>query len=63
MAKIQVHRDWENEIKQYQQMKERLKKKYIRKLRMILKPDLHAKNKITEIGALAFPVLRHLSYY
>jgi len=39
-------------------MKERLKKEYTRRLRMILKSELHAKDKIREIGALAVPVLR-----
>ena len=39
-------------------MKERLKKKYTRRLIMILKSELKAKNKITSIGALAVPVLR-----
>jgi hypothetical protein len=33
-----------------QQMKERLKKDYTRRLRMILKSELNAKNKITAIG-------------
>ena len=41
---------------QHQQMKERLKKKYGRRLRMILK---YARNKITAIGARAVPVLRY----
>jgi hypothetical protein len=40
-------------------MKERLKKEYTRRLRMILKSELNAKNKITAIGALAVPVLRY----
>jgi len=44
---------------QHQQMKERLKKKYTRRLSMILKSDLNAKNKITAIGALAVPVLKY----
>jgi hypothetical protein len=26
---------------------------------MLLKPELHAKNKVTEIGAFALPVLRY----
>jgi hypothetical protein len=38
-------------------MKERLKKEYTRRLRMILKSELNAKNKITAIGTLAVPVL------
>jgi hypothetical protein len=39
-------------------MKERLKKEYSRRLRMILKSELNSKNKIT-IGALAVTVLRY----
>jgi hypothetical protein len=44
---------------QHLQMKEKLKKEYTRRLRMILKSELNAKNRITVIGALAVPVLRH----
>jgi hypothetical protein len=44
---------------QHQQMKEGLKKKYNRRLRIILKFELNAKNSITAIGALALPVLRN----
>jgi hypothetical protein len=44
---------------QHQQMKERLKNEYIRRLRMILKSELNAKNKITAIGTLAIPLLRY----
>ena len=44
---------------QHQQMKERLQQEYRRRLRMILKSELNAKNKITAIGALAVPVLRY----
>jgi hypothetical protein len=40
-------------------MKESLKKKYTGRLRMILKPELNTKNKITAIGASAVPVLRY----
>jgi hypothetical protein len=40
-------------------MKERLKQEYNRRLRMILKSELNARNKITAIGALAFSVLRY----
>ena len=43
----------------HQQMKERLKQEYSRRLRMILKSELNAMNKITAIGALAVPVLRY----
>jgi len=39
-------------------MKERLKQEYNRRLRMILKSELNARNKITAIGALAVPVMR-----
>jgi len=40
-------------------MKERLKQEYGKRLRMILKSELNARNKITAIGALAVPVLRY----
>ena len=40
-------------------MKERLKREYNRRLRMILKSELNARNKITAIGAIAVPVLRY----
>jgi hypothetical protein len=40
-------------------MKERLKQEYNRRLRMILKSERNARNKITAIGALAVPVLRY----
>jgi len=49
----------ESEGIQHQQMKERLKQEYNRRLRMILKSELNARNKITAIGALAVPVLRY----
>jgi len=39
-------------------MKERLKHEYSRRLRMILKSELKARNKITAIGALVLPILR-----
>ena len=48
----------ESEDIQHQQMKERLKQEY-RRLSMILKSELNARNKITAIGALAVPVLRY----
>jgi hypothetical protein len=52
---------WIEEIDgiQHQQMKERLKKEYTRRLRMILKSELNAKNKTTAIGTLGLPVLRY----
>ena len=40
-------------------MKERMKKEYSKKLRMILKSEVNARNKITAIGALVVPVLRY----
>jgi hypothetical protein len=39
-------------------MNERLKKEYTRGLRMVLKSELNAKNKIIATGALDLPVLR-----
>jgi len=49
----------ESEGIQRQQMKERLKEEYSRIVRMILKSELNAKNKITATGALTAPVLRY----
>ena len=49
----------ESEAIQHQQIKERLKQEYRSRLRMILKSELNARNKITAIGALAVPVLRY----
>jgi hypothetical protein len=40
-------------------MKERFKKEYTKRLRMILTSDLDAKNKITAIVALAVQALRY----
>jgi len=48
----------ESEGIQRQQKKERLKQEYRRRLRMILKYELNARNKIRVTGALAVPVLR-----
>jgi len=48
----------ENEGVQHQQMKEKLKQEYSRRLRMILKCELNTRDKITAIGALAVRVLR-----
>jgi hypothetical protein len=36
-----------------------MEQEYNRRLRMILKSELNARNKITAIGALAVPVLRY----
>jgi hypothetical protein len=44
---------------QHQQMKERLKQEYNRRVRMVLKSELNTRNKITAIGALAVPILRY----
>jgi len=41
-------------------MKERLKQENSRRLRMILKYERNARNKITATGALAVPVLRYI---
>ena len=49
----------EKDSMQHQQMKERLQQEYRRRLRMMLKSELNAKNKITATGALAVPVLRY----
>jgi len=46
----------ESEGIQHQQMKQRLQQEYSRRLRMILKSELNARNKITAIGALAVRV-------
>jgi hypothetical protein len=48
----------ESEGIQHQEIKVILKLEY-RRLRMILKSELNARNKITAIGALAVPVLRY----
>jgi len=44
-------------------MKERLEKEYSRRLRMILKSELNARNKIAATGALTVPVLRYRLWY
>ena len=49
----------ESEGIQHQQMKERLKQEYSRRLRIILKSELNARNKIKAVGALAVPILRY----
>jgi hypothetical protein len=49
----------ESEGMQHQQMKERLKQEYRWRLRMMLKTELNATNKVTATGALAVPVLRY----
>jgi len=44
---------------QHKNEKEKLKKEYLRRLRLVLSTELSAKNKIQAIGSLAVPVLRH----
>jgi hypothetical protein len=44
---------------QHEQMKNGLKKEYTRRLRMILKYEFNANNKIAAIGTSAIPVLRY----
>jgi hypothetical protein len=39
--------------------KEKVKKEYMRRFRLVLGTKLSAKNKIQAIGSLAVPVLRH----
>jgi hypothetical protein len=39
--------------------KEKLKKEYVRRLRLIFNTELSAKNKMQAIGSLAVPVLRY----
>ena len=53
----------ESEGIQHQQMKERLKQEYSRRLRMILKPELNARNKIKAIGALEGPSIEVQFWY
>jgi hypothetical protein len=44
---------------EHKKEKDRLKKEYIRRLRLILSTELSAKNKMQAIGSLAIPVLRY----
>jgi len=44
---------------QHKNEKEKLKKEYLRRLRLVLCTELSAKNKIQAIGSLAVPVLRY----
>jgi hypothetical protein len=50
-------RSEECEDMKYQKVKEKLKKEYTIRLRLILKSQLNAKNKITEIEELGVQVL------
>lgn len=49
----------ENHQIEHKKEKERLKKEYVRRLRLILNTELNAKNKMQAIGSLAVPVLRY----
>ena len=44
---------------QHKDEKEKLKKEYLRRLRLVLDTELNAKNKIQATGSLAVPVLRY----
>ena len=44
---------------QYKNEKEKLKKEYLKRMRLVLGTELSAKNKIQAIGSLAVPVLRY----
>ena len=44
---------------QHKNEKEKLKKEYLRRVRLVLGTELSAKNKIQAIGSLAVPVLRY----
>ena len=44
---------------QHKNEKEKLKKEYLRRLRLVLGTELSAKNKIQAFGSLAVPVLRY----
>ena len=46
---------------QHKNEKEKLKKEYLRRLRLFLSTELSAKNKIQATGSLAVPVLRYSS--
>ncbi|PNF33084.1 hypothetical protein B7P43_G16085, partial [Cryptotermes secundus] len=49
----------ENHQIEHKKEKERLKKEYVRRLRLILNTELNAKHKMQAIGSLAVPVLRY----
>jgi hypothetical protein len=48
----------ENHNIEHKNEKEKLKKEYVRRLRLILNTELRAKNKMQATGSLAVPVLR-----
>ena len=43
----------------YKNEKEKLKKEYLRRMRLVSGTELSAKNKIQALGSLEIPVLRH----
>jgi hypothetical protein len=49
----------ENHNIEYKNEKEKLKKEYVRRLRLILNTELSAKNRMQAIGSLAVPVPRY----
>jgi hypothetical protein len=49
----------ENHNIEHKNEKEKLKKEYVRRLRLTLNTELGAKNKMQAIGSLAVPVLRY----
>ena len=44
---------------QHKNEKEKLRKEYLRRLRLVLSTELGAKNEIQAVGSLAVPVLRY----
>jgi hypothetical protein len=49
----------ESHDREHKNEKERLKKEYLRRLRLVWNTELSAKNKIQVVGELAVPVLRY----
>jgi hypothetical protein len=49
----------ENHNIEHIEEKERLKKEYVRRLRLFINTELSIKNKLQPIGSLAVPVLRY----
>jgi hypothetical protein len=49
----------ENHVREHKNEKEKLKKQYARRLRLIFNTELSAKNKMQANGSLAVPVLRY----
>jgi hypothetical protein len=49
----------ENHKIEHENEKEKLKKAYVKTLRLVLNTELSAKNKMQAIGSLAVPVLRY----